>query len=101
MADSRPARTTAQGPRISRVPGKPVQRDADGRLTIPLWLQQDGRFDTDLTLRLTPAEAETLHAQLCYALDTDPEREPMPTPPGDPAPDCRKPVRGPTGVRWP
>ncbi|MHC0433397.1 hypothetical protein ACX6XY_24985 [Streptomyces sp. O3] len=97
MADSRPARTTAQGPRISRVPGKPVQRDADGRLTIPLWLQQDGRFDTDLTLRLTPAEAETLHAQLCYALDTDP----VAIPPGPETPDCRKPAHGPAGVHWP
>ncbi|WP_156725674.1 hypothetical protein [Streptomyces apocyni] len=93
---ARPSRTP-RGPHISRVPGKPVERDADGRLTIPLWLQQDGRFGTDLTLRLTPAEAEALHAQLCFALDADP----VTTPPGDPTPDCRKPTRGPTGVRWP
>ncbi|CAH9416143.1 hypothetical protein SGL43_03166 [Streptomyces globisporus] len=42
---------------------------ADGSLAIDLWLRRDGAFEADASLRLMPAEAETLHAQLCYALD--------------------------------
>lgn len=80
---------------ISRVPSKPVHREADGRFAIPLWLRQGGRFDGDLTLRLSPSEAELLHAQLCFALDD----WPVPAR-GGTAPDCRKPVQGPAGVRW-
>ncbi|HCA85378.1 MAG TPA: hypothetical protein DEQ61_07720 [Streptomyces sp.] len=58
--------------RLSRVPSKSVLREPDGNLAIPLWLQRDGKFDADLALRLTPAEAELLHAQLCFALDNAP-----------------------------
>ncbi|MFJ8772440.1 hypothetical protein [Streptomyces microflavus] len=58
-----------QDTRVSRVPSKPVRREADGSLAIDLWLRRDGAFESDASLRLTPAEAETLHAQLCYALD--------------------------------
>ncbi|MGW0465328.1 hypothetical protein ACWDX6_08665 [Streptomyces sp. NPDC003027] len=83
--------TSASGLRISRVPSKPVLRDADGSLSIPLWLQRDGRFDTDVALRLTPGEAEMLHAQLCFALDGEPV-----TTPRAQTPDCRKTALGPT-----
>ncbi|MER7517188.1 hypothetical protein [Streptomyces sp. NPDC126499] len=84
--------TPPSGLRISRVPGKPVIREADGGLSIPLWLQRDGRFDTDLALRLTAGEAEMLHAQLCFALDGEPV-----TTPRAQTPDCRKTALGPTG----
>jgi hypothetical protein len=53
---------------VSRVPSKPVRRDEDGTLTIDLWLRTGGEFASDLALRLTAAEAEALHVQLCYAL---------------------------------
>lgn len=88
--------TTHGALRISRVPSKPVQREKDGRYAIPLWLQQNGRFADDVTLHLTPSEAELLHAQLCIALDDWP-REPF-TPE---TPDCRRYVPGPKGVNWP
>lgn len=85
------------GLRISRVPGKPVQRDADGRYAIHLWLRQEGRFDGDITLQLSPSETELLHAQLCFALDGEPVgTEPHATP------DCRRDVRTTASrVRWP
>lgn len=84
------------GLRISCVPCKPVTREPDGSLAIPLWLQRDGRFDADLALRLSPAEAEHLHAQLCRALDGQPV-----TTPADRTPECRQEVRGSKGVHWP
>ncbi|GGZ13389.1 hypothetical protein [Streptomyces poonensis] len=73
--------------RVSRVPGKPVRRGEDGAIAIELWLSRGGVFDSDVALHLTPAEAEVLHAQLCYALEDEtvalivPEAE---------LPDCRK-----------
>ncbi|ATW49697.1 hypothetical protein CGZ69_19210 [Streptomyces peucetius subsp. caesius ATCC 27952] len=76
---------------VSRVPGKRVRREQDGKLTIDLWLCRDGAFDADLPLRLTPAEAEVLHAQLCYALDD--ESTPA-IDSGYALPDCRRPVVG-------
>ncbi|MGW2518076.1 hypothetical protein ACWC09_13860 [Streptomyces sp. NPDC001617] len=84
--------------RISRVPSKPVRRGEDGDLTIDLWLTRDGGFETDLALRLTPAEAEVLHAQLCYALDDSTTSVITPV---SKLPDCRKPAVGSQGVRWP
>ena len=72
---------------ISRVPSKPVRREEDGTLTIDLWLRKDGGFESDLALRLTSAEAEVLHAQLCYALDD--ETASVITQ-GSKLPDCRK-----------
>lgn len=69
--------------RVSRVPSKPVRRERDGFLAIDLWVRRDGSFESDVTPRLTPAEAETLHAQLCYALD---DTTAVPTPD---LPDCR------------
>ncbi|MEU9761328.1 hypothetical protein AB0D98_16580 [Streptomyces sp. NPDC047987] len=73
--------------RISRVPSKPVRREADGLLAIDLWLRRDGAFEADAALRLTPAEAEVLHAQLCYALDDETAGLINPV---SARPDCRK-----------
>ncbi|NGO70836.1 hypothetical protein [Streptomyces boncukensis] len=98
MTDDPALNPTHRGLRVSRVPGKSVHRDPHGRYAIPLWLQRDVRFDTDLTLQLTPAEAELLHAQLCFALDAVPE--PVTTSP-EQTPDCRNPQHGRTEVRWP
>ncbi|MEV7293681.1 hypothetical protein AB0N79_18975 [Streptomyces microflavus] len=76
-----------QDVRVSRVPSKPVRREADGSLAIDLWLRRDGAFEADASLRLTPAEAETLHAQLCYALD---DATAALSSPASELPDCRK-----------
>lgn len=83
---------------ISRVPSKPVRRDEDGALTIDLWLRRDGGFESDLALRLSPAEAEVLHAQLCYALDDETASVITPV---SKLPDCRKSAVGSPGVHWP
>jgi hypothetical protein len=83
---------------INRVPSKPVRREGDGALAIDLWLTRDGGFETDLALRLTPAEAEVLHAQLCYALD---DATASVITPVSKLPDCRKPAVGSQGVHWP
>lgn len=72
---------------ISRVPSKPVRREGDGSVAIDLWLRREGVFDSDVALRLTPAEAELLHAQLCYVLDD--ETATLVTPEAS-RPDCRK-----------
>ncbi|RPK40080.1 hypothetical protein [Streptomyces sp. ADI93-02] len=72
---------------VSRVPSKPVRREVDGSLSIDLWLRRDGAFEADTALRLTPAEAETLHAQLCYALD---DSTAALITPAFSRPDCRK-----------
>jgi hypothetical protein len=90
-------RSVPGGLRISRVPGKPVQRDPDGRYAIHLWLRHEGRFDGDVVLQLSPLETELLHAQLCYALD----EEPVATLP-DATPECRRDARtSGSRVRWP
>jgi hypothetical protein len=72
---------------VSRVPSKPVRREDDGTLAIDLWLRCDGVFDTDVALHLTPAEAELLHAQLCYALDDESAALVVPE---AKRPECRK-----------
>ena len=59
---------TAYGWRIGRVPAKPVRRDADGRVSVPLWLLRDGRYHADLDLLLTSEEAEVLWGQLGQVL---------------------------------
>ncbi|TJZ42270.1 hypothetical protein FCH28_35245 [Streptomyces piniterrae] len=90
-------RNNPRGLRVSRVPGKPVLRDADGDYAIHLWLRHDGKFDGDITLQLSPTETELLHAELCFALDGEPVR----TYPDD-TPDCRKDPRGfASRMRWP
>ncbi|MGX4691251.1 hypothetical protein [Streptomyces sp. JNUCC 63] len=81
---------------VSRVPSKPVRRQDDGTIAIDLWLRRDGVFDADAALRLTSAEAELLHAQLCYALADEPV-----TTPANRTPDCRKPSAGSPGAHWP
>ncbi|GAA0924519.1 hypothetical protein [Streptomyces thermoalcalitolerans] len=81
---------------VSRVPSKPVRRRDDGTIAIDLWLRRDGVFDADVALHLTPAEAELLHAQLCYALADEPV-----TTPARHTPDCRKPSIGSPGAHWP
>ncbi|MFE1246928.1 hypothetical protein [Streptomyces sp. NPDC058735] len=83
---------------VSRVPSKPVRRDEDGALVIDLWLRRDGGFESDLALRLSPAEAEVLHAQLCYVLD---DATTAVITPVSKLPDCRKPALGSQGVHWP
>jgi hypothetical protein len=83
---------------VSRVPSKPVRREDDGSLAIDLWLRRDGIYDADAALRLTPAEAEVLHAQLCYVLDDETAALIVPE---SKRPDCRKPVVGGQGVNWP
>lgn len=60
---------TAYGWRIERVPAKPVRRGEDGRVSVPLWLTRDGVYHSDLDLRLSPDEAQTLHGQLARAMD--------------------------------
>lgn len=82
---------------VSRVPSKPVRREPDGRLAIDLWLQRDGSFAGDLALRLTPAEAEMLHAQLCFALDDWPVAGAA----EHKLPDCRTQGQRGRGVRRP
>jgi hypothetical protein len=62
-----------------------VRRDGEGHYVLPLWLLRDGEYRADLSLTLSPAEAEMLHAQLCRA----PDGEPVP-PDG---PDCRRSVQ--------
>ncbi|MEU5638000.1 hypothetical protein [Streptomyces milbemycinicus] len=51
---------------------------------MPLHISQGGQHRAIADLELTPAEAEQLHAALCYALGEQP-------PPPD-APECRQPV---------
>ncbi|MEU8974468.1 hypothetical protein AB0D11_35260 [Streptomyces monashensis] len=92
---STPSHTKIQ---VSRVPGKPVRRVDDGSIAIDLWLRRDGVYDADAALRLTPAEAEVLHAQLCYALDDTTVSVITPV---SKLPDCRKPAVGSQGVHWP
>ncbi|MEU0372093.1 hypothetical protein ABZ070_17875 [Streptomyces sp. NPDC006283] len=69
------------------MPSKPVRREEDGTIAVGLWLHREGVFDSDAALRLPPAEAEILHAQLCYPLDD--ETATLITPPKQ-RPDCRK-----------
>ncbi|NGO41933.1 hypothetical protein [Streptomyces ureilyticus] len=79
MTASNPAR----GWRVDRIPGKRMTATDDGVL-LPLWLLYDGKHKADAAFRLSLAEAEQLHAELCYSL-------------GDgEAPACR-----PAPARWP
>ncbi|GAB2835294.1 hypothetical protein [Streptomyces daliensis] len=80
------------GWQVHRVPNTAVSWDGEGRVTVPLWLLRDGEHHSDLPLTLSAAEAEFLHAQLCYVLDSAPA---IPLP--GRVPDCRKPVQGRSG----
>ncbi|MFC0600317.1 hypothetical protein [Streptomyces palmae] len=66
---------------LGRVPGRPLRRDGDEHLVLPLWIAREGEVIGTSELALTTAEAEQLHAALCYALDG----KPVP----DFAPECR------------
>ncbi|MBI0381338.1 hypothetical protein JBE27_35040 [Streptomyces albiflaviniger] len=77
------------GWRISPVPGRGLRRAKGGELALPLQILQGGQHRAIAGLELTPAEAEQLHAALCYGLAE------QPPPPG--APECRQPVRYPGG----
>ncbi len=90
--------TNASRMHVSRVPSKPVRRDENGTLVVDLWLRRDGEFASDLALSLTPAEAEVLHAQLCYALDDETAHVITPT---SKLPGCRKSTAGSQGVHRP
>lgn len=72
-----------------RMPVRKPPTERRRRLGVDLWLRQDGKFDGDIVLQLTPAETELLHAQLCFALDGEPV-----TTYADVTPDCRKDPRG-------
>ncbi|WP_076972209.1 hypothetical protein [Streptomyces sparsogenes] len=74
---------------IGPVPGRGLRRMADGELVLPLHISSGGRHQAIAHLVLTPAEAEQLHAALCYALGEHP--------PPTPAPECRRPVHYPGG----
>ncbi|MFE4370455.1 hypothetical protein ACFRMN_19855 [Streptomyces sp. NPDC056835] len=85
---NRPTRKTPEW-QIGPVAGQSLSRDQNGQLTLPLQVVHLGKHVATSSLLLTVAEAEQLHASLCYALDG----EPMP----DNAPDCRKPIQYPGG----
>lgn len=74
---------------IGPVPGRGLRRANGGKLALPLHISQGGQHRALADLELTPAEAEQLHAALCYALGE------QPLPPD--VPECRRPVRYPGG----
>ncbi|MDX3226757.1 hypothetical protein [Streptomyces sp. ME19-01-6] len=77
------------GWRIGPVPGRGQRRTCEGELALPLQISSDGQHRAIAELELTPAQAEQLHAALCYALGGQPS-------PAD-VPECRQPVRYPGG----
>ncbi|MBU3871415.1 hypothetical protein KN815_47440 [Streptomyces sp. 4503] len=74
---------------VGPVPGRGLRRERDGYLALPLQVVRSGQHVALTSLVLTVAEAEQLHAALCYALGAEPAPED--------APECRKPVRYPGG----
>ncbi|MFE2183924.1 hypothetical protein [Streptomyces sp. NPDC059455] len=74
---------------VGPVPGLGLRREEDGHLVLPLAVARCGKHLALAPLVLTVAEAEQLHAALCYALGGEPAPED--------APECRKPVRYPGG----
>ncbi|MFJ5225905.1 hypothetical protein [Streptomyces sp. NPDC088400] len=71
--------------RIAPVPSRSLRREQDGQLALTFQIVRHRKHVALAPLLLTAAEAEKLHADLCYALD----KEPAP----DDAPECRKPVQ--------
>ncbi|KUJ70145.1 hypothetical protein ACZ90_07325 [Streptomyces albus subsp. albus] len=57
---------------LGRVPGRPLRREGDDHLLLPMWIAREGEVIGTSALVLTVAEAEQLHAALCYALDGKP-----------------------------
>ncbi|PVE13839.1 hypothetical protein [Streptomyces scopuliridis] len=70
---------------IELAPDRSPRREQGGQLTLPLGIVHLGEPVATARLTLTVAEAEQLHAALCYALNG----EPVP----DDAPECRKPIQ--------
>ncbi|WP_406424186.1 hypothetical protein OH809_03260 [Streptomyces sp. NBC_00873] len=64
----------ARGWRLDRIPGRRIRRienpyeTAPAALELPLWIVRDGEHHGDGRLRMSLAEAEQLHAELCLAL---------------------------------
>ncbi|MEW1719360.1 hypothetical protein [Streptomyces sp. NPDC093109] len=85
----RPTHKTKPEWQIEQAADRPITRDQNGALAVPLRLVHQGEHVATPPLLLTVAEAEKLHASLCYALDSEP------TP--DDAPDCRKSIQCPGG----
>ncbi|MDX3227572.1 hypothetical protein [Streptomyces sp. ME19-01-6] len=56
------------GWRITAVPGRGLRRTVEDGLALPLQISRGGQPSAIAELELTPAEAEQLHAALCYAL---------------------------------
>jgi hypothetical protein len=79
---------SSEGWQVGPVPGRGLRHGKDGLLELPLQVLRPGRASL-ASLVLTVAEAEQLHAALCYALGDEPA-------PAN-APECRKPVRYPGG----
>ncbi|MFC0599397.1 hypothetical protein [Streptomyces palmae] len=77
---------------IGLVSKRGLRREGDERFVLPLWIAREGNPLGTSELVLTVAEAEQLHAALCYALDG----KPIP----DFAPECRNSIqRGPSARR--
>lgn len=84
---SRARTNAAEGWQVGPVPGRGLRRERDGHLTPPLQVVRSGQHIALASLLLTVAEAEQLHAALCFVLGDEP-------PPAD-APECRQPVHYP------
>ncbi|MFE9887633.1 hypothetical protein [Streptomyces scopuliridis] len=70
---------------IRLVPNRSLSRERSGQLALTLQIVRPGEQLATAPLVLTVAEAERLHAALCYALNA----EPAP----DDAPECRKSIQ--------
>ncbi|OMI33508.1 hypothetical protein [Streptomyces sparsogenes] len=77
------------GWRIKAVPGRGLRRTGEDGFALPLQISSGRQPRAIADLELTPAEAEQLHAALCYALGGQP-------PPAG-APECRQAVHYPGG----
>lgn len=86
---SRPRTGGPEGWQVGLVPGRGLRREWDGHLALPLQVVRSGQHVALASLVLTVAEAEQLHAALCYALGNEPA-------PAD-APECREPIHYPGG----
>ncbi|AQA15734.1 hypothetical protein DNK48_06100 [Streptomyces malaysiensis subsp. malaysiensis] len=86
---SRARSGASEGWQVGPVPGRGLRRERDGHLALPLQVVRSGQHVALASLLLTVAEAEQLHAALCYALGAEPA-------PAD-APECREPIHYPGG----
>ena len=81
---SRAQANASGGWEVGPVPGRGLRRERDGYLALPLQVVRAGQHVALASLLLTVADAEQLHAGLCYALGDEPA-------PAD-APECRQPI---------